>query len=77
MTWRFHRGQGVTYFYGSRSHLIAISPSFYVPLTNDPLSVSSQYTLWVWFIFCIEHEGEHGWGKPSHYYTTVGRPIRV
>ncbi len=45
MTWRFHRGQGMTYFHGSRSYLIAITPFIYVPLANDPLSISSQYTL--------------------------------
>ena len=41
MTWRFHRGQGMAYFHGSRPYLIAITPFFYVPLANDLQSVSS------------------------------------
>jgi hypothetical protein len=45
MTWRFHKGQGMAYFRGSRPYLIAITPFIYVPLTSNPLSVSSQYTL--------------------------------
>ena len=35
----------MAYFHGSRPYLIAITPFFYVPLANDPLSISSQYTL--------------------------------
>jgi len=39
MAWRFHGGQGVTYFRGSRPYLIAITPFFHVPIANDPLPV--------------------------------------